>query len=68
MKPLIIAALLAIAGCVHNTAERQLCDTRALTKAQLEADKYCGLDVPWDKCADAARIERELQSAMEACQ
>lgn len=55
-------------GCAGSSDfERQLCDTRALTAAQLQADKLCPLDKPWGSCPDAPRIERELKAAMEAC-
>lgn len=74
MKHIAILTL-ALAGCLSDgagkTLEQQLCDTRAYTHWNLEADKFCpnkpGDDDRWDDCPDAKRITDGLEADMEKC-
>ena len=64
---LLALALMSCAGTTGQHLERELCDTRALVKAQAAADLHCPLDKPWETCPEAARIEAEFTADMEGC-
>ena len=47
--------------------KKEACDTQAIAAAVVEGRRLCSLDVAWDDCPEARRIETELQTALEDC-